>query len=268
MIISKAHFNRVYNVCIINCPSGDLICVGMCSRELQDNMLRCPCQSGCPQGCPCEEYVCPTTTPSFTTSTTTSSTTTSLSALTTTTTTTTTTMTTASPKTEVLVLNTYNKANVPIITNASGREDRNFYFLYDENTEAVHSCGLTWRGQYYIFGGSSKKTQISKVIGCQLKLIGELSFDHNHGACASVADNKIFLCFNDESGDYKKCRMCSSPIGKPQELVESVDNHRRISIAASQCKCNYFVPNSTRLVVPKVNFFPLSIFLCKKLFLT
>ena len=182
-------------MCILSCSSGDLLCIASCSRELQDNLLFCPCQSGCPNGCPCEEYVCPTTTPSTITTT----------ALTTTTTSTTTTA--SAQKTEVLMLNTREFHNVPVITNASGRQDRNFFFLYGENTAVYNSFGLTFRGEYFIFFGDSKKNQISKIEGCQLKNIGQLAFSHNSEGCASVGNNKIYLCFNNNSADYKSCRV-------------------------------------------------------------
>ena len=114
--------------------------------------MRCPCQSGCPSGCPCEDYECPATTSSSTTTT----------ALTTTITTTTT--ADVSDRTEVLILNTYQPnvygSNPPVITNASGRVDKNFEFLFGQDTEVYHSCGLTWRGDFYVFGGYKKSLRI------------------------------------------------------------------------------------------------------------
>ena len=56
---NKKHFNLVYNRCIINCPPGDVECFSVCSREYQSQLEMCPCESGCPQGCPCPEYQCP-----------------------------------------------------------------------------------------------------------------------------------------------------------------------------------------------------------------
>ena len=203
----------LYNVCIRNCPTGDLICVGQCSRSYQDNILQCPCQSGCPNGCPCDEYVCPTVTTSTTNTMTT---------------------TAASPKTDVLVLSTYNKVNVPIITNASGRDDRNFYFMMGNNTEVRYACSLTWRNQHFVFGGNSQKTQISMINICKLERIGQLDFNLNYGGCTNVAENRIYLCFNDASDDWKKCRMSDSPTGDFQEVQESIHDHKRIRIAASE----------------------------------
>ena len=186
--------------------------------------MQCPCQSGCPTGCPCEEYVCPTTT---------------TSAISTTSITTTTTTTASSQSADVLILNTYNRNNVPIITNASGREDSDFNFSFGKDTEVYFNCGLTWRGEFYIFGGSSKKNQISKIQNCQLKSVGQLAFSHHRGGCANVADNVIYLCFNDDSSDWKKCRMASSPLGQFSEVSASIEKHCRTRIAAGNGKLKF-----------------------------
>ena len=175
--------------------------------------MKCPCQSGCPDGCPCPEYVCPITTTTMTTTT-----------------------TVASPRTDMLILNTYSTLNVPVISNASGRDDRNFYFLMGENTQVYHSCSLTWRNEHFVFGGSSQKRQISQIVGCELKRVGSLAFDHYFGACTTVGNSLIYLCFNYESGDYKKCRMATSPMGQFEEINPSTDDHEYTRIAASDCR--------------------------------
>ena len=107
----------------MNCPTEDVTCLGACSRLHHENMLTCPCQSGCPNGCPCNDYVCPTTTPSTTTLTT----------------------TTAPANTDVLILNNYKSKNVPVVTNAAGLDDRDISFEFEDNTEVFSSCGLTFR---------------------------------------------------------------------------------------------------------------------------
>ena len=77
-----------------------------------------------------------------------------------------------SPRVPVLILNTRQSSNEPIITDSSGLDDRFFYFDYGKNTEAYASCGLTFKNQFYMFGGNSKRTQISQIINCELKRIG------------------------------------------------------------------------------------------------
>ena len=233
MTQQKAYYDQVYRDCINFCISGDLICLAGCSRKLNFNLRGCPCQVGCPNGCPCKAYVCPTTTPSITTTTITT---------TSTTTTTTRTTTTSTPSlTQVLILNTGHSNNVPLITNSSGYEDRNINFQLERDTQVYHSCGLTYRGEHFIFGGSSKTTQIAKIDGCQLRTIGQLTFNHYRGACANVAEEQVYLCFNTNSWtDHKKCRKAPSPLSEFEETQESAVEHTSTRIAASQSKPSYF----------------------------
>ena len=169
--------------------------------------------SGCPNGCPCDDYICPTTTPSTSTTT-----------------------TTASANADVLILNTYNINNVPVVTNAAGLDDRNICFEFGDDTEVLYSCGLTFRNNYFVFGGGSFETQISQIIDCQLKRIGTLAFDHRQGGCANVRNNLIYLCFNDNSSDRKKCRVANSPTDQFEQIADSTYEHRLIRIAASDSK--------------------------------
>ena len=83
----------------------------------------------------------------------------------------------------------------------------------------------------YVFGGGSKKTQISKVTSCRLEPIGQLAFDHGFGDCLKVANNKVVLCFNNAGGDSKKCRVASSPTGAFSEMALSQYDHRYTRIA-------------------------------------
>ena len=191
-----------------------------CQKE---NLNRCPCQSGCPSGCPCPEYFCPMTTTALTTTMATSTTTSS------------------KQKTDILVLSTYNKLNVPIITNGSGKDERDFSFVLEQCTEVHGSCSLTWQNRHFIFGGYNQKTQISMVDDCTLKLVAELAFNHYYGGCANVDDRLIYLCFSRESGDYKKCRYSSSPLGDFEQISDSNHIHRSTRIAADKCKFHIII---------------------------
>ena len=66
------------------------------------------------------------------------------------------TTTAASPKSNILILNTWYRVNVPVITNASGLEDRLFKFQFGNETEVYQSCSITWRNEHYVFGGDLK----------------------------------------------------------------------------------------------------------------
>ena len=47
-----------YNRCLVECPTGDFLCIGACNREYQKTLEDCPCRENCPNGCPCENYDC------------------------------------------------------------------------------------------------------------------------------------------------------------------------------------------------------------------
>ena len=131
----------------------------------------------------------------------------------------------------MLILNTNKAAIGPVLTNAAGREDRDFDFDIDEKSEVDHSCSMTWKNELFVFGGKNKKTQISKVTSCRLEPIGKLAFDHNFGDCVNVANIKVVLCFSQNSADNRKCRTASSPTGKFSQMKLSRYDHAQTRIA-------------------------------------
>ena len=227
----------VYNRCLLNCPAGDALCLSECAREYQgkgstflhetkirtsgpncqkENLNRCPCQYGCPNGCPCPEYTCPGSDIS---------------------------------SSDILVLSTFNSLNVPIITNGWGKDDRDFSFSLDTGTEVYSSCGLTWQNRHFIFGGANQMTQISMVDDCTLKLVGQLEFIYRYGACASVDDRLIYLCFTNDSGSFRKCRYSTSPLGEFQQISDSNHDHFMTRIAADKSKFYFIYHDFTNLFV-------------------
>ena len=71
------------------------------------------------------------------------------------------------PRKSILVLSTHITQKA-IITNAVGQVEHplsDFMFLYGPGTEIDMSCSLTWRGEFYVFGGNAEPTQVSKL-GC------------------------------------------------------------------------------------------------------
>ena len=96
-----------------------------------------------------------------------------------------------------MILSTREPSNDPVITNSLGKEDRDFNFDLTERTEVFRSCGLTWRGESYVFGGESENRQISKIVGCSLERIGSLDNDFINATCTNVNDEDLYLCFNE-----------------------------------------------------------------------
>ena len=101
------------------------------------------------------------------------------------------------------------------------------------------SCGVTFRNEYFIFGGSPKaevqnSRRILQLQDCGLiQINSDLSFDHRSGPCGST-NEVIILCFNnDDPDDFKRCRQSSSPSGQWNELTFSTYSHHATAIAPS-----------------------------------
>ena len=106
--------------------------------------------------------------------------------------------------------------------------------VFDENVQVSESCSVTWRNQFYVFGGSENKRQISQLTGCKLSLIGTLAFDHNYADCSIAGEDIIYLCF--DYNDSKKCRSAADPLGNFSEIPLSTFEHRETRIASSNSK--------------------------------
>ena len=83
----------------------------------------------------------------------------------------------------------------------------------EDDTEVNYSCSATLNGELFVFGGKTHQKQVkhidlnciynykllkvSKVIGCGLQRIGDLSYDFYVGTCATYnfPAERILLCF-------------------------------------------------------------------------
>ena len=92
-------------------------------------------------------------------------------------------------------------------------------------------------------------TQISMVDDCTLKLVGQLEFIYRYGACASVDDRLIYLCFTNDSGSFRKCRYSTSPLGEFQQISDSNHDHFMTRIAADKSKFYFIYHDFTNLFV-------------------
>ena len=147
-----------------------------------------------------------------------------------------------------------------IITNAVVQVEHplsDFMFLYGPGTEIDMSCSLTWRGEFYVFGGNAQPTQVSKLGSsnsncfrfnlevttpytklnkCKLERVGALDFPHRYGGCANVNDDSIYLCFSKEDSDLKRCRKGRNPLGNFEQISNSNFEHNNTRIAANEGK--------------------------------
>ena len=199
-----------YAQCAVGCDGYDYACFSDCTRTLEQCFQRCPCQEECPRGCPCPAFQCSgSTSTSFTTETTPP----------------------MEMSTNVLILNTFSPSNRPLIINASGELGSGFTFSFGDKTEAYRSCSITWQKELFVFGGRFEQTQISKVIDCQLRQVGELPFTFDYGACANIDDDRIYLCFY--SSQFNHCRVALSPTDDVFAVInQSLFNHRYTRIAS------------------------------------
>lgn len=69
-----------------------------------------------------------------------------------------------------------------IIFIIKGGITQGFEFHINEDTEIIRSCSAMLNGEFFIFGGTNFKRQLSKVAECGLKRIGDLSFEFYRGA--------------------------------------------------------------------------------------
>ena len=123
---------------------------------------------------------------------------------------------------------------LPVLTNASGKDDRDINFVVDVNeNEVQNSCSLTYRGEHYVLGGINYPRQIAKIVGCALKNVGELSFYYTFGGCANMVDSRVYLCFHIDPSSHKKCYVAPSPLSQFEQTTSSYENHANTRIAAS-----------------------------------
>ena len=139
-------------------------------------------------------------------------------------------------KDSILVLNSRSGWKPAMILRFSGEQQELACFERDDTTEAYASCSITWNNQLFIFGGLNNRRQISRLTGHKLERVGYLSFDHSNGACSVMANKFIFLCFNSDSSDYKRCRRSTGPVEQFSQVVFATYDHQYTQTSCSDSK--------------------------------
>ena len=105
-------------------------------------------------------------------------------------------------------------------------------FTFSSGTEVDFSCSIVWRDEMFVFGGSKKRQQISKVENCRLISIGQLNFSMNYGACTNVGNELVFICFHDrdDSTTYRRCLKATEPMATFREARDSIHTHSETRI--------------------------------------
>ena len=127
--------------------------------------------------------------------------------------------------------------NTPVLTDSSGKIKKDIDFALGSMDEVFRSCTLTWKGEHFIIGGEHRIRRISKIVECGLKKIGDLQFSHASFACTNIANNYIYLCFNEFAvNDWRRCRKSTGPLAQFAEINLSLYPHSRTFIASSTSK--------------------------------
>lgn len=115
-----------------------------------------------------------------------------------------------------------------------GGVSENFEFKINNDTQVLMSCSSILKGEVFLFGGYDTNNNIrnqvslyhkfiltflfikvSKIVGCELKRIGDLNYDFYAGACGTYnfPDERILLCFSE--GNRVKCERSVSRVEVP-----------------------------------------------------
>ena len=131
-----------------------------------------------------------------------------------------------------------------MLTNSAGEQEELTCFERDDKTYVYNSCFVTWNNQLFVFGGYMDNQQISRLTGHKLQRVGNLTFDHEVGACSVMANQYIFLCFSPEpfvsNGQnlehYKLCRRSTGPLEQFSEQSLSKYDHHGVPTSSSDSK--------------------------------
>ena len=128
-----------------------------------------------------------------------------------------------------------------MVTDLNGNVDKLNRFQISEDLDVYYSCSVVFKGRFYVYGGQDNDYSIGHLVGCHLRYVNMFSFGDFTGGACTVADDKIFLCFNSAYGtNYgytKTCNTDTDPTGNFYEEIEkSREDHELIRIASSESK--------------------------------
>ena len=126
----------VYGQCTLDCyppvgaPDDIATCVVGCSDAFIDDHNNCPCQAGCPEGCPCDDYDCQ--------------------------------IDDSTDDYSVLVLQHGGGNNKldPFVIDFNGSVNKEVTFRFEDNTDVYAACSVLYRERWYVFGGNYQPRQV------------------------------------------------------------------------------------------------------------
>ena len=87
-------------------------------------------------------------------------------------------------------------SNRPLLMDSNG-DFTSIDFKMESLTEVSHSCSASINGEFYIFGGTTRQRQVSKIMGCSLKRVGDLPYELRYPACGTFRfpEERNMICF-------------------------------------------------------------------------
>ena len=86
----------------------------------------------------------------------------------------------------------------------------------------------------YVIGVEKKDPEVELPVGDRTSGFQKIH-PNKDGACAAT-NNQVFLCFDDQSGNGKTCRVANQPTGPFHAIADSIEHHADIRTAASKGK--------------------------------
>ena len=122
--------------------------------------------------------------------------------------------------------------NSPVLINGKGKSHE---VQCPSETISQHSCSTVWDNKVYIYGSS-----ISRLNGTKLETVGKIqrwedgALLKHQGACSTMGDKFVFLCFNKFEDD--QCKRADNPLGPFRKIPKSEHKHVGTKTAASESK--------------------------------
>merc|ERR1711935_1139757 len=195
----------VYVECLVSCQAGDVHCLSICGQTYSRMLNECPCEDGCPNGCPCDAYECPTV-----------------------------------DTTKMLVIwgeyinASYTKI-LALATNSDGDAiDIEWHDIqYIDISATSTRCSVVWQNQFYLIGATSNKYQhqISRIEDCRFIRVGTLSFPMRQASCVATNDELIMAFPQDKR---RTCFKGTTPFNVTEPIEDSSYEHFGVYLVASE----------------------------------
>ena len=119
------------------------------------------------------------------------------------------------------------------VDTAQQRTKTNIIFLARCHSLVAFSLKIVHRDKTTMYRASERtyKQQIAKVVGCNLRRIGTLSFDIGYPQACTTARETIYVCFG--STGQNECYASSEPLGQFKAIEDSTYGHHQTRLSSS-----------------------------------